>query len=108
MKRIPKHYDGKEPTGRQLKDLLPEIMAQIAEKVDEDPMQIVRAWPELVGPQIAQMTKATRFDSGVLRVNVENSTLYSLLATHEKKRLLQKLQKRFPKVAFKNILFRIG
>lgn len=108
MKRTPKSYDGNQPTGRQLKDLLPEIMAQITGKADNSPIEILQVWPEIVGPKISKMARAVSFESGVLKVKVENSTLYSLLTLHEKERLLNELKKRFPKVKFRNILFRIG
>ena len=108
MKRIPKHYNGNKPTGRHLKDLLPEIMTQITGKVDENPREILDAWVQTVGPKISKMARAVSFESGVLKVKVENSTLYSLLTLHEKERLLSELRKQFPKVTIRNILFRIG
>lgn len=108
MKRIPKNYNGIKPTGRHLKDLLPEIMAQITGKVDENPREILDAWAQTVGPKISKMARAVSFESGVLKVKVENSTLYSLLTLHEKERLLSEMRKQFPKVSIRNILFRIG
>ena len=108
MKRTPKNYDGDQPTGRQVKDLLLKIMAQITGKFDESPREILDSWPEIVGPEIGKMSRAVSFDSGVLKVKVDNSTLYSLLTLHEKERLLNKLRKRFAKVTFRSILFRIG
>lgn len=108
MRRVPKHYDGSKPTGRHLKDLLPEIMAQISKETANNPREILEAWSKLVGPKISKMARAVSFESGVLKVKVENSTLYSLLTLHEKERLLFELRKQFPKVDFRNILFRIG
>lgn len=108
MKRTPRHYDGDQPTGRQLKDLLPEIMTQISAKVDENPREILDAWPKIVGPKIGKMARAVSFESGVLKVKVDNSTLYSLLILHEKERLLRKMRTCFPKVILRDILFRIG
>ena len=108
MKRIPKSYDGNKPTGRHLRDLLPEIMTQITGKVDENPREILDAWAQTVGPKISKMARAVSFESGVLKVKVENSTLYSLLTLHEKERLLNELRKQFPKITIRNILFRIG
>ena len=108
VKRIPKHYNGSKPTGRHIKELLPEIMTQISGKIDENPREVLDVWAELVGPKISKMARAVSFDSGVLKVKVENSTLYSLLTLHEKERLLKDLRKRFPKINFRNILFRMG
>ncbi|CCB89289.1 putative uncharacterized protein [Simkania negevensis Z] len=108
MKRIPKNYDGDKPTSRQLKDLLPEIMTQITGKIDESPREVLEAWTRIVGPKISKMARAVSFESGVLKVKVENSTLYSLLTLHEKEKLLAELRKQFPKVKIRNIFFRIG
>ena len=108
MKRIPKSYDGNKPISRQLKDLLPEIMTKINGKIDESPIEVLEAWAQIVGPKISKMARAVSFESGVLKVKVENSTLYSLLTLHEKERLLGEMRKQFPKVKIRNILFRIG
>jgi hypothetical protein len=108
LKRTPRNYDGDQPTGRQLKDLLPAIMTNINCRVDESPHEILETWPLIIGPKISKMARAVSFESGILKVKVENSTLYSLLTLHEKERLLLELRRRFPKVSIKTILFRIG
>lgn len=83
-------------------------MAQISEKLKDDPRAILELWPKIVGPKISEMARAVSFESGVLKVRVENSTLYSLLNAYEKKRLLFEFRKHLPKVQFRDILFRIG
>ncbi len=108
IKRIPKYYDGSLPTSRQIRDLLPCVLKQIAGKVDEGSHAILEAWPEIVGKRIAKMTRAVHYDYGVLKVKVNNSTLLSLLVEHEKERLIEGLRKRFPKVKIEDILFQIG
>ncbi len=106
MKRTPRNYAGIKPTGKQVSDLLPEMLAQLSAKCDDKPLQILEAWPEIVGERIGKMTRAVSFDDGVLRVQVKNSTLYSLLVEHEKRRLVAEFQKRFPNV--RDIRFKIG
>ena len=108
IKRTPKNYDGRLPTGKQVRDLLPEMLTSLSAKVSDKPIQILEAWPEIVGERIGKMTRATSFDEGVLKVHVKNSTLYSLLVEHEKERLLAALRKRFPKVRILGISFKIG
>ena len=108
MKRTPRNYDGKEPTGRQIRDILPEIMSTLSRKMGDQPERIICAWPEIVGDKIAKMTRAVHFDAGVLKVLVKNSTLFSLLIEHEKPRLVAAFQRKFPKVCFQDILFKIG
>lgn len=107
-KRIPKNYDGSAPTGRQIRDLLPDVLSKLAKKCNDNPHQILAAWPEIVGERIGKMSRAVAYDSGVLKVYVKNSTLYSLLVEHEKMRLIAAFKKRFPKVNFRDIFFKIG
>ena len=95
-------------TNKQIRDLLPAVLEEIASMHKERPDLIVAAWPELIGEKLAQMTKAVSFEKGVLMVKVNNSTLYSLLAQHERARLVRLLRKKFPAVVIKNIYFRIG
>ncbi len=107
-KRIPRNYDGATPTGRQIKELLPEILFDLSAKLNDKPDRMLAAWPEIVGKRISKMSRAVSFEDGVLRVQVKNSTLNSLLVEHEKPRLVAAFRKRFPKVTFRNIFFRIG
>lgn len=108
MKRTPRNYDGALPTGRQIRDLLPEVLSDLSLKMKDEPHQILGAWSEIVGERIGKMSRAVSFDLGVLKVQVKNSTLISLLSQHEKPRLVAEFQKRFPKVKFRDIFFRIG
>jgi hypothetical protein len=95
-------------TNKQLKDLLPKMLQQINDAKGQRPDLIVAAWPDLIGEKLAPMTKAAGFAEGVLTVKVNNSTLYSLLKTQERGRLLERLRQRFPAACIKNINFRIG
>jgi hypothetical protein len=51
------------------------------------------------------LTEPFSFIDGVLKVKVKSSTLYSLLATQEKKRILSELQKQFP---IRDIALKVG
>ena len=108
MKRPPRNYDGPLSTSKQLRELLPEVLNQISLKVKDRPDQILEAWKEIVGGRIANMTRAVSYDAGVLKVLVKNSTLYSLLVEHEKKRLVSAFKEKFPNVSFREISFKIG
>jgi hypothetical protein len=107
-KRLPRGYDGTQSTNREMRKILPRILGQIGELHRERPDLILAAWPEIIGGQLAQMTKAVSFEEGVLFVKVNNSTLYSVLSQHEKGRLVKCLRERFPAVEIKNIVFRLG
>lgn len=84
------------------------MLERIAALQKDRPDLIVSAWQEIIGEKFAPMAKAIGFEKGILMVKVSNSTLYSLLAQHEKKRLLQILHKKFPSIEIKTIHFRIG
>lgn len=95
-------------TNRSVQEILPKLLGEIGCKVRQRPDQVLAYWSEIVGEQIAKMTSAKSFENGVLKVEVHNSTLYSLLSQHERPRLLSILRKRFPSLIIQNILFRIG
>lgn len=95
-------------TNKLLVNLLPKMLERIAAMQKDRPDLIVSAWQEIIGKDLAIMAKAVGFEKGILMVKVSNSTLYSLLAQHEKKRLLQMLRKKFPSIDIKTIHFRIG
>ena len=100
--------DSSRLTNKRLQDLLPKALGQIGAMQRDRPDLIVSAWPQVIGEKLASMTKAVSFDKGVLYVKVSNSTLYSLLAQHERGRLLKSLREKFPSVEIKNICFRMG
>jgi hypothetical protein len=106
--RIPKNYQGAQPTGRLIKDLLAPILEQVENSSHDKPEELIKAWPEMVGDKIASMTQAVSYMEGTLLVKVQNSTLYSLLSLHEKPRLLKKMQETFPHLKVKKITFRMG
>lgn len=95
-------------TNKLLVNLLPKMLERIAAMQKDRPDLIVSAWQEIIGKDLGRMAKAIGFEKGILMVKVSNSTLYSLLAQHEKKRLLQMLRKKFPSIDIKTIHFRIG
>ena len=108
MKRTPRNYDGQKPTGKKLQEILPQFLSGLSEKCREAPHQVLEAWPEIVGERARQLTRAVSFEAGVLTVQVKNSTLLSLLAMHEKPRLMAAFRKRFPNLSIREIFFRIG
>lgn len=106
--RTPKNYDGTALTSHTLNNILPRVLANIAEVNKDRPDLILAAWPDIIGPKLSSMTQAVCFIDGFLTVKVKNSTFYSFLNQHEKPRLLAILRQKFPKVEIKTILFKIG
>ena len=97
-----------KPTGKRICDILPNLLKEIKVKRAERPDLLLLAWPEIVGKRFETMTEAVSFFNGILTVKVKNSTLLSLLSTHEKPRLMKKIKEKFPECTLKNIVFRIG
>lgn len=107
-RRTPKNYDGTAMTSHHVSDVLTRVLSDIGDVFQGRPDLVVSAWSEIVGPQLAGMTKAVSFIEGVLTVKVKNSTLYSLLNQNDKPRMLGLLRQKFPKMPIKTIVFRIG
>lgn len=99
---------GTETTTRDMRSILPGLLGEIGRLHQDRPDLIVAEWPRIIGERLSAMTRAVSFEQGILRVLVGNSALYSLLALHERERLLKTLRERFPSVAIKNIVFRVG
>jgi len=106
--RPKKSYDGVHSTGRSLSTLLPYVLSEVSSKCSERPDLIIEAWPEIIGQQLATMTKAISFIEGILLVKVKNSTLHSLLSQTDKPRILELLRERFPNATIRGVRFRIG
>jgi len=96
------------PTSRNIKSLLPSVLRSIAKRHEQRPDLILAAWPSLIGERLAPMTKAVSFENGFLTIKVRNSSLLSLLAQHERSRLLKELRANFPNATIRNIRFIIG
>lgn len=107
-RRLPRDYDGPAVTTHRFGDLLTTVLANISDNYQERPDLILAAWPAVIGQKLAPMTQAVSFAEGVLVVKVKNSTLHSLLSTHDKAKILLSLRQKFPRVAINNIVFRIG
>jgi Dna[CI] antecedent, DciA len=107
-RRHRKGYDGTAVTTRRFGDLLPAFLSTIQIKQVERHDLILTTWQQIVDPTIARFTNPESFAEGILKVKVNNSTLYSLLTQSEKNKLLSLLRKKFPKVEIKDIFFRMG
>lgn len=107
-KRHLKNYDGTAVTSRHLNDVLLGALSSLNQKYQDQPEQILAAWPDVIGQALAGMTQAVKFDGGVLTVKVRNSSLYSLLTQNDKPKILAKLRSKFPQTEIRTIIFRMG
>lgn len=95
-------------SGRQIRDLLPWVLRQISRRVHGDREQVLAIWPTVIGDRLSAFARAVDFDEGNLTIIVANSTLYSLLSTRDRTRLLRELRERLPNVEIKKLNFRMG
>ncbi|MCH1430035.1 MAG: DUF721 domain-containing protein [Chlamydiales bacterium] len=109
--RPPKYFYKKKSTGLtsvNIGDMIPRFLSDLGKNFHERKDLLLAAWPDLVGPRIAKMTRVDSLYEGVLYVKVSNSTLHSLLSQSEKGAILRKIKQRFPKITLNDIKFRIG
>ena len=107
-RRTPKNYDGVEKTTHTMQEILPYVLKKVGRVYEEGGDQVLRAWPDAIGSQLAPMTRAVKFYDGVLTVNVRNNTLYSLLVQGDKEAILRKLRDQVPHAKITGLYFRIG
>jgi hypothetical protein len=103
--RTSRNYSGTENPQKKLTDLLPDYLSHLDKKVQDPKEAVFRFWFELMGEKMGPLTEPVSFCDQVLTVKVKSSTLYSLLVTHERPRLLKRLQEKF---SIRNLVFRVG
>jgi hypothetical protein len=105
MRRTNRNFDGIEPTGKKIGDLLPQILAGLSRPKEAERDSLFSFWFSLLETQAAGLTQPVSWKNGVLTIKVKSATLYALLCQHEKPRLLKALQGRF---SVQSIVFRVG
>ena len=109
MKRPKTMYTGTKVSTKKLQDLLPGVLSDVRVHYQAKPRAVVETWPKIIGKELASMTKAVRFEFGVLHVQVKNSTLLSLLNNPvDKQKILKTIRQMLPAIQISNIVFRIG
>ena len=76
-------------TNQKLSDLLTSVLRSIQKDSSQRADLILASWEEIVGAQIASMSQAVSFTQGILSIKVRNSTLLSLLRTHDRQKLFK-------------------
>lgn len=107
-RHLPHGYDGSKYTSVQMKDLLGKLIRQAHLVHEAQGEELFKAWPEVVGVQIARMTQPKSFVQGIFTVKVKNSTLLSLLVQKDKPHILRKLKERFPTAKIVGLHFCMG
>ena len=89
--------------------MLPGVLQQFSTKYQAKPQAVMATWSKVIGSELSLMTRATRFEGGILYVAVKNSTLLSLLSNPvDKQKILQTIRQTLPGIEISNIVFRIG
>lgn len=97
------------PTSRPIQELLPQVLGTLQERYRAQPQLLLDHWPKIIGQELAPLTKAVRFEEGVLHVQVKNATLLSLLHNpKDKGKMLEAIRGALPGIQIRNIVFRIG
>ncbi len=98
---------GRSRKFHRLGEVLPRVMKRLnLDRVVQE-QRVVEVWPEVVGEKIAQHTRATSMQRGVLLVLVDNPGWMTQL-TFLKPELLRKLAPRARKGIVKDIRFRLS
>lgn len=103
--RTKRNFDGTNPTGKKISDLLPKILIDIGSRTGDEKEAVFHFWFTLIGEKMAPFTQPLSLKNGVLTIKVKSATLYALLVQHEKTRLLKAFQANFQ---VQDIVFRIG
>jgi hypothetical protein len=106
--RTPKNYDGIASPTKNLSALLGDFLTDLRVEDNAQKEEVFKAWSAIIGENLAPLAIPVSWEQGTLIVKVKSSTLYSLLCTKEKPKLLQKLREHFPNANVKNISFRVG
>ena len=96
LQRTPKYFDGTDPPGKKIEEILPKILEKIAKSINSPREAIVQEWNLILGEKMARFTQVVSFSDGVLTMIVKSATLYSLLCQHERPSLLKRLREKFP------------
>ncbi len=108
-RRNPFGYDGPNLTTRKLQEILPQVFGTLQERYQAQPKLLLERWPQIIGETLAPLTRAERFENGVLYVTVKHATLLSLLySTADKQKILEAIKKALPGIVCRNIVFRMG
>lgn len=103
--RTPRNYSGTQNPTKKVVDLIPDLLDDLRIKIKDPKEEMFQFWMVLIGEKMAPLTEPISFVDGLLTVKVKSSTLYSLLVTVEKPRLLARLREKF---SIRDIAFRVG
>jgi len=93
---------------KKLQPLIDQFMKKLDQQRGQSAKDLIENWNEIVGQHIADFTTPLFLKNKIFYVAVKNASVYSLLNTYEKKRLLQIIRKTFPHLSILQIVFKMG
>lgn len=98
-------YDKTEP--KAVGELLSELFALRGYGKVQSSRQLQEIWAEVVGQDIADLTRAVAIRNGVLQVAVSNSALLSELASFRKQEFLEEFRLRYADLKVRDMKFKL-
>ena len=83
----------KDKGPENLSDILKRLLSQPKFKQKNKVQQLRKIWIEAVGEELSRYTRVSSFQNGILRIEVENSSILQELSTFQKPELLEAIQK---------------
>lgn len=83
----------KDKDPEKVSDILKRLLAQPKFKQKNKVQKFRKIWIETVGEELSQYTRVLSFQNGILRIEVENSSILQELSTFRKEEILEALQK---------------
>ncbi|MCR4321737.1 MAG: DUF721 domain-containing protein [Candidatus Brocadiaceae bacterium] len=107
MEELPERYfDSKNKVvrlGQLLKQAFPK-----KKSIDKNCQKVMSVWSEVVGNEIYKSTKITGIKNGIMRVNVESSTMIHYLTNFEKYAIIHKINNVMGMKYIEDIRFKTG
>jgi hypothetical protein len=102
--RIPKNYDGNQPTGRAIQGFLPQILEKLRQKKPSLEMAVFEAFNSALGSKMSSLATPLKFEEGTLFVKVKTSAMLSVMRQYEEVRVLSQIKKALPNVIIQRIM----
>jgi len=89
-------------------DILPRVLADLRLDQRRSSVEILKAWNQLLDPNLVAHAQPTNLRNGTLFVTVDNSAWLSEIVRYRRKEILERLQLCFGKNLIARLSFRAG
>ena len=95
-------------TARRASDVMPKVLAELRIDNRRAEAEIVKAWNDLIDPNITAHAQPTGIHKGTLFISVDSSVWLSEVVRYRRKEILERLQHCFGRALVSKISFRAG